>query len=149
MAGELILLTGGTGHLGYATLIEALRVGYRVRVAIRRESSIVEMKASKSIQPYLSKLAFVILKDSTKDGAFDKAVKGVDYVVHIASPLPQPSDDDEATIIQPPIRGTTGILYSALREPSVKRRVITSSIAAVAPLEAWGPGFEGVLTPQG
>jgi len=147
MAGALIPLTGGTGHVGYATLIEALRVGYQVRVAIRRETSIAEMKATKSIQPYLSKLAFIIVKDVTVDGAFDKAIKGVDYVVHIAS-LPQPSEDDEAIIVQPAIRGTTGILYSALREPSVKRIVITSSIAAVAPIEAWGPGFEGVLTPR-
>jgi nucleoside-diphosphate-sugar epimerase len=148
MAGGLVLLTGGTGHVGYATLIEALRVGYQVRVAIRRESSIAELKATKSIQPYLSNVSFVIVKDIITDGAFDKAVKGVDYVVHIASPIPQPSDDDEATIIQPAIRGTTGILYSALKEPSIKRMVITSSIAAVAPPEAWGPGFEGVLTPQ-
>lgn len=144
----LILLTGGTGHVGYATLIEALRVGYKVRVAIRRESSIAEMKATKSVQPYLSRLAIIIVEDITKDGAFDKAVKGVDYVVHIASPLPQPTDDDEATIVQPAIRGTTGILYSALKERSVKRVIITSSLAAVAPMEAWAPGFERVLTPQ-
>ena len=146
MASKLILLTGGTGHVGYATLLEALRAGYKVRAAIRRESSIAEMKATKSIQPYRSQLTFVIVKDMTQEGAFDEAVKGVDYIVHVASPLPQPTDDYQATIIEPAVRGTIGILTSSTKEPSVKRIVITSSPAAVAPLEAFLPGYEGLLT---
>lgn len=148
MAEKLILLTGGTGHVGYATVIEALRAGYKVRAVIRRESSIAEMKATKSVQPYLANLAFINVNDMTVDGAFDKAVKGVDYIVHIASPLPQPSEDYEASIVQPAIRGTIGILKSALKEPSVRRVVITSSIGAVAPMEVWGPDYQGTLTPE-
>jgi nucleoside-diphosphate-sugar epimerase len=146
--GELILLTGGTGHIGYRTLIEALRAGFQVRAAIRRESSIGEIKATKSIQPYLSSLSFVTVEDITKDGAFDEAVKDVSYIVHIASPLGKPSEDPENTIVQPAIRGTLGILNSALKQPSVKRVVITASQAAVAPLTAWGGQDPGVLTSE-
>ena len=146
--GELILLTGGTGHIGYRTLIEALRAGFQVRAAIRRESSIGEIKATKSIQPYLSSLSFAIVEDITKDGAFDEAVKDVSYIVHIASPLAKPSEDPEKTIIQPAIRGTLSILNSALKQPSVKRVVITASQAAVTPLTAFGGQDPGVLTPE-
>jgi len=148
MAGELILLTGGTGHIGYRTLIEALAAGYKVRAAIRRESSKDEITATKSIQPYLSHLSFVIVKDITKDGAFDEAVKGVDYVVHIASPLARPTDDPEAEIIQPAIHGTLSILYSALKEPSIKKVVITSSQAAVTPFQAYLGDYDEVITPE-
>ncbi|KIX01767.1 uncharacterized protein Z518_09494 [Rhinocladiella mackenziei CBS 650.93] len=133
MAGELILLTGGTGHLGYRTLIEALSKGYRVRAAVRSEGKISELKAAKSSQPYLDRLSFITVPDVEKEGAFDEAVKGVDYIVHVASPLARPSDDDEANIIQPAVRGTLSVLYSALKEPSIKRVVITSSVAAVMP----------------
>ena len=145
--GELILLTGGTGHIGYRTLVEALRAGYEVRAAIRRESSITEIKATKSIQPHLSSLSFVVVEDITKDGAFDEAVKDVSYIVHIASPLARPSDDPDKTIIQPSIHGTLSVLSSALKQPSVKRVVITASQAAVTPLTAYMGQDHGVITP--
>ena len=148
-SGELVLLTGGTGHIGYRTLVEALRAGYQVRASIRRESSIAEIKATKSVQPYLSSLSFVIVEDITKDGAFDEAVKDVSYIVHVASPLPLPSDDPDKTIIQPAIHGTLGILSSALKQASVKRVVITSSQAAVTPLAAYGGQDCGIIiTPE-
>jgi nucleoside-diphosphate-sugar epimerase len=147
-SGDLILLTGGTGHIGYRTLIEALRAGYKVRASIRRESSIAEIKSTKSIQPYLSELSFVIVEDITKDGAFDEAVKDVSYIVHIASPLPSPTEDPDKDIIQPAIRGTLGILNSALKQPSVKRVVITASNVAVTPLAAHMGQDPGLITPE-
>jgi nucleoside-diphosphate-sugar epimerase len=140
MAGQLILLTGGSGHLGYRTLIEALSKGYNVRAAVRSDAKIAEIKAAKSTQPYLGQLSFTIVPDITKDGAFDEAVQGVDYVVHLASPLAVSSDDYEADIIQPAIRGTLSILYSALKEAKVQRVVITSSVIAVGPVAPLGDG---------
>jgi len=148
MGSGLILLTGSTGHIGYRTLVEALSAGYQVRAAVRRESSITEIKATKSIQPYLSNLSFIIVEDITKDGAFDDAVKDAKYIIHIASPLARPSDDPDTTIIQPAIHGTLSILYSALKQPSVERVVITASQAAVTPLTAYGGEDRGVITPS-
>jgi len=138
MAGDLILLTGGSGHIGYRTLIEALSKGYNVRAAVRSDAKIAEIKAAKSTQPYLDQLSFIIVPDITKDGAFDEAVQDVDYIVHLASPLALPTDDFEANIIQPAIRGTLSILYSALKESKIKRVVITSSVLAVAPASSAG-----------
>jgi nucleoside-diphosphate-sugar epimerase len=139
MAGQLVLLTGGTGHVGYRTLIEALSKGYKVRAAVRSEEKAAEVKAAKPTQPYLGQLTFVVVPNIEKEGAFDEAVKDVEYIVHIASPLAKPSDDDEANLIQPAIRGTVSILYSALKQPSVKRIVITSSVLAVEPATPTGP----------
>ena len=136
MAGELILLTGSTGHLGYKTLIEALSKGYKVRATVRSDAKAEEVKAARSTQPYLSQLTFVTVPDIEKRGAFDEAVKDVNAIIHFASPLAKPSDDPEKTIIQPAINGTLSILYSALKEHSVKRVVITSSVAAVRPSSA-------------
>jgi nucleoside-diphosphate-sugar epimerase len=145
----LVLLTGGTGFIGFRTLVETLQTGYHVRAAIRRESSIAEIQAARSIQPYLSALTFVIVPDITVPGAFDEAVKDVDYIIHLASPLAIPSDDHEKTIIQPAIKGTVGILYSALKVPTLKRVVITASIVSVMPIGAFiDPTFSEIVYPN-
>ena len=98
------------------------------------------------MQPYLANLSFVIVKDITKDGAFDEAVKDVDYVIHLASPLANPSDDPENEIIRPAVEGTLSILRSATKAPNVKKVVITASVASVMPSEAYAPGYEGTIT---
>lgn len=146
MSNQLILLTGGTGHVGYATLLEALRTGYKVRAVVRRTSSIAEMKATASIQPFLSNLSFVIIEDFLQPDAFDSAARDVDYIVHIASPIPRPSDDYESTFIGPAVKGTINVLNSAIKSPSIKRVVITSSVGACVPAEGWIPGYEPVMT---
>jgi nucleoside-diphosphate-sugar epimerase len=133
MAGDLVLLTGSTGFIGFRTLIQALSQGYHVRAAIRSESKISLLKAAQATQPYLDQLTFAIVPDIEKEGAFDQAVQGVTYIVHMASPLSKGTDDHEKDLIQPAIRGTLSILRSALKEPGVKRVVITSSVTAVAP----------------
>jgi len=45
------------------------------------------------------------------------------------------ASDYQKDIIQPAVKGTTGILYSAKKFPSVRRIVITSSLAALIPYE--------------
>jgi nucleoside-diphosphate-sugar epimerase len=68
--------------------VEALQSGYVVRGAVRSEGKIDAIKKAPSIQPFLDRLQFVIVSDILQEGAFDKALEGVDYVLHLASPLP-------------------------------------------------------------
>lgn len=134
MTSELVLLTGSSGHVGYATLIAVLKKGYRVRATVRSQDKADLVKSTASTQPYLSQLEFAEVKDITADGAFDQAVHGVSAVVHVASPLMNKyTHDAENQLIKPAVKGTTGILFSALKEKSVKRVVITSSLVAVSP----------------
>ena len=56
----LVLLTGGTGHIGFRVLVEALQAGYTVRTSVRRESSIEEIKSAASVKPFLERLSFVV-----------------------------------------------------------------------------------------
>jgi len=134
-SGDLILVTGGTGHIGFRIVVEALLLGYSVRVAVRNEGGIKKVKAAKSVQPYLDKLSFTLVPEITAPGAYDEAVKGVKYIIHLASPITKPEYTDfENDIVQPAINGTLGILESAKKEPSVQRVVITSSIVAFIPI---------------
>jgi nucleoside-diphosphate-sugar epimerase len=135
MTGELVLVTGSTGHIGYRTLIEALSQGYKVRAAVRSDAKRDQILSAPLTKPYASQLSFVIVPDIEAEGAFDAAVEGVDHIIHLASPLSSGASakNFETDIIQPAIHGTLSILNSALKAPAVKRIVITSSVAAVQP----------------
>jgi len=130
MAGELVLISGISGFLGFRVLVTALEHGYRVRGAVRKEAQIADIKAVPLLKPYLDKLEIVVVPDILADGAFDAAAKDVDYILHIASPLTERATDDYYTsLIEPAVQGTLGMLRSAAKSPAVKRVVITSSMA--------------------
>ncbi|KAL8668351.1 MAG: hypothetical protein Q9168_007022 [Polycauliona sp. 1 TL-2023] len=135
MAQELVLITGGTGFVGYACVLRALNQGYRVRLAVRNESSIAKIKNAPSCQPHLGRIDFATVNDMTQKGAFDEALQDASYVIHVASPTPTPGADKAGpfhdTVVQPAVSGTVSMLQSAAKVPSVKRVVITSSASAL------------------
>ncbi|KAJ9654180.1 hypothetical protein H2198_006744 [Neophaeococcomyces mojaviensis] len=135
MSFGLILLTGATGLVGFRILEEALDRGYKVRLAIRSESKIDQLKKALGSRYAAHDLEFVLVPDMGRDGAFDQAVQGVKHIIHVASPLPIPSEDLEASIIKPAVSVTLQILRAALKDKrrGVEKVVITSSVAAVSP----------------
>ena len=155
MAADTILITGATGHLGFKVLVLALEAGYNVRAAIRNESGITKVLNSPSIQSLDpgSNLSFAIVPDLLSDGAYDEAVKDVQYIIHCASPIPSGiTEDFEEKLITPAVRGTIGIFESAHHSSSlsqVRRIVITSSIVATIPPEAFtGGGSDDIYDGQ-
>ena len=148
MAGELILITGATGHIGFHVLMEALAKGYKVRIAVRSDAKFEALKAAKPLESYHDQLGHIIVPNIEQEGAYDEALNNVSYVIHIASPLARPSDDPEATIVRPAINATLGLLKSALKHSSIKKVVITSSIAAVMPDSPTGPFTTDKVVPD-
>jgi nucleoside-diphosphate-sugar epimerase len=72
------------------------------------------------------------------DGAYDEAVQGAKYVMHIASGTihgDESENDFDAHFIQPALKGTLSILDAANKTTTVKRIVITSSEVAIVPWE--------------
>ncbi|KAF8880894.1 hypothetical protein CPB84DRAFT_1851708 [Gymnopilus junonius] len=105
--------------------------GYTVRGTVRSESKGKYAKNYFDARGYNDKLELVIVEDITKEGAFDEAVKGVDGIIHSASPF-VPQAEKPEDLIEPAVQGTVGILESARKEGhQVKRIVITSSAAAI------------------
>jgi nucleoside-diphosphate-sugar epimerase len=141
MSSDLVLITGGTGHIGFRTLVTALKAGYRVRTAIRSESKQNDILSAPSIKALslTDELTFIIVPDLMVDGAYDEAVKDVNYIIHLASPIILKGEikpeDYETTLVEPAVAGTVNILKAAINSPDIKRVVITSSIAAIAPGE--------------
>lgn len=134
-----ILLTGASGLVGFRILEKLVDEGWQIRLAVRSEFKLSALKEGlKKAGKQASRIEHAVVPDMSKSGAFEDAIKGVKYVVHVASPLPGAATDDlEASLIKPAVSVTTGILQSILQSPekSVKKVVITSSVAAVFPSE--------------
>jgi len=162
MAGELVLVTGVTGFLGYKVIVDLLKHGYRVRGVVRSLAKAAKVKNAPSIKalnPTEKQLSFVEVEDMTLPGAYDEAVKGgVTYVIHVASPIPSfgegepPKPEDlEDIFVKTAPKGAVGMLESAQRAGTVKRVVMTSSVVAIAPFDVYmGQGKEPdkVWTPE-
>jgi nucleoside-diphosphate-sugar epimerase len=148
MSKPLVLVTGATGHIGFGVLALLLKSGYRARVASRRLASVQKLKDLPSIRPYAESVSFIEVPDFLAEHAFDEAVKGVDYIVHLASPIPDPAHagkefDVRKDYVEPAVQGNLGLLNAAATSPTVKRIVITSSVAILK------RGPEGTATKVG
>ncbi|KAM0751175.1 NAD-P-binding protein [Meredithblackwellia eburnea MCA 4105] len=126
MTSQLLLITGVSGYVGAACLVEAISQGYKVRGAVRKQE-----QADRWYEAHpefgKDKLEFAIIGDITKRGAWDDAIKGVNGVVHVASPVKPAGTDFRKDLLDPAIDGTLRILEAAAKEKSVKSVVITSS----------------------
>ena len=127
---EKVLVTGGSGYIGLHCISLLLKEGYAVRTSLR------SMKRKKEIQEALSgliknneRLEFCEL-DLMRDDGWDAAVKGCDYVLHVASPVYEKNMQDENSFIQPAKEGLLRALKPAIKY-KIKRFVMTSSIAAI------------------
>src|SRR5262245_6062431 len=131
MAGELVLVTGGTGFVGAHCILQLLERGHQVRTTVRslkREADVREMLRIGGVEAG-DRLSFVAA-DLTSDAGWSEAAAGCAYVLHVASPFPPAIPAHEDEIIIPARDGALRVLKAA-RDAGVKRVVLTSSFAAI------------------
>ncbi|KAJ3539874.1 hypothetical protein NM208_g5310 [Fusarium decemcellulare] len=130
---KLVLVTGANGFIATHILQSLLQGGYLVRGAVRSQASADAIL--KTFPENSRSLSLVVVPDMTVEGAFDQAVKGVDAVLHTASPFTLNVNDNETEMLVPAIKGTQVLLESvSTHGTDTKRVVITSSFAAMANL---------------
>ncbi|KAL8500853.1 hypothetical protein ACS0TY_020439 [Phlomoides rotata] len=69
--------------------------------------------------------------DLLREGSFDSVVDGCDGVFHTASPVSLSVSDPQRELLDPAIKGTLNVLKSCKKATTIKRIVVTSSMAAV------------------
>ncbi|MEO1053985.1 MAG: aldehyde reductase [Bacteroidota bacterium] len=130
MENKQVLLTGVTGFLGSHTAIQLLEKGYQVTGTLRSMSRAAEIKAIIAKHTlHIENLNFA--EADLNDGSvWMELANGMDYIQHIASPIPRvlPKNDDE--LIIPAKNGTLSVLKAAAAN-KVKRVVLTSSSGSI------------------
>lgn len=131
MENQTVLVTGGTGFVAVHTLLQLLPQNYHVRTTLRslsRKSDIIKALESGGLSN-VDRLSF-FEADLNVDKGWDEAVRGCDFVLHLASPFPASEPEDENELIVPARDGALRVLKAA-RNAGVKRVVLTSSFAAI------------------
>ncbi|KAK7415952.1 hypothetical protein QQX98_005525 [Neonectria punicea] len=139
--GSLIVVSGANGFIGSHVCDQLLAIGYLVRGTVR------SLERSGWLKEYFERtykagnFELVEVPEIDKEGAFDEAITGAQGIIHSA-PI-NSLDRDPDNVVPKIIATTLGIAKSAAKVPSVKRLVLTSSIAAVADPK---PGVAEALT---
>ena len=125
-----ILVTGASGFIALHCIDQLLAQNHTVRGTVRSLRRQPEIEAA--LQKAGRDISALSLyeADLTKSDGWDEAVKGCDYVLHVASPfiLGVPKDEDE--LIKPAVSGADFVVSAAIRH-GVKRVVLTSSGALI------------------
>lgn len=126
-----VLVTGGSGFIASYCILHLLNAGYPVRATLRslsREEEVRSMLKEGGVAPGYN-LTFVVADLATDEG-WEEAVKGCDYVLHVASPTPLKDYKHEDELIIPAREGVVRVLRAA-RNAAVKRVVLTSAFGAI------------------
>ena len=133
MSKGLVFVSGATGFIGSHFVGDLLQGGYSVRAGIRspEKSQLLQNLYPSSDDT----LDFAVVPDITKPSAFKDALKGVDYVYHLASPMVGKAIEID-DYVQPAVDGVLSILNSAKEQGSIKKVVVMSSFVSVMPTDA-------------
>jgi dihydroflavonol-4-reductase len=124
---ERVLVSGAAGFVGAHIVEQLLAAGYRVRATVRDPGKASHLTALAGAAERLE----LVRADLLEPQAFHPHVAGVDYVVHTASPYVLNARDPQRQLVDPAVRGTLTMLEAAATNSSIRRVVLTSSMAAV------------------
>lgn len=127
-----VLVTGASGYIASWIVKYLLEDGRTVHATVRdpaKPSSVEHLQALAAKAPGRLKLFKAELLDQ---GSYDAGAAGCELVMHTASPfIIGGFKDAHEALVRPAVEGTRNVLETCNRSPSVKRVVLTTSIAAV------------------
>jgi dihydroflavonol-4-reductase len=124
-----IAITGITGFIAAHACQQLLSRGDAVRGTVRDKARVAATKLG--ALPGAADRLSVFEADLLKPGGFAEAFAGADGVFHMASPYTLEAKNAQQELVDPAVKGTLQVLAAAAATPSVRRVVLTSSMAAV------------------
>ncbi|KAF2658602.1 NAD(P)-binding protein [Lophiostoma macrostomum CBS 122681] len=136
----LIFLTGGTGFIGAHTILAFLRANYRLRLTIRHPSQ-AALLASR-YPTYKTSISTILMPDFSDAEALKQALDGVQYVIHLATPMPGSGTDFRKDFVEPAVSVTVAVLSAAKVVRGIEKVLVMSSSLALLPVDALARGGE-------
>jgi nucleoside-diphosphate-sugar epimerase len=132
MPAHTVLVTGASGYIAGWIVKYLLEEGHTVHATVRDPQRIASvahlLDVAETAPGYIERLDELALEP----GSFDAAMAGCDIVMHTASPFVLDGyTDAEEALVRPAVEGTRNVLEAAKRCGTVRRVVLTSSVAAV------------------
>lgn len=122
-----VLITGGAGFIGSHVADELLRHGYRVRAL---DSLAAQVHGRSAVRPeYLHREVELIVGDLRDRGVVDRALRGVDAVVHLAAKVGVGQSMYEIAEYTAANNAATAVLLEAIIQQPVQRLVVASSMS--------------------
>ncbi|KAK2986161.1 hypothetical protein RJ640_008844, partial [Escallonia rubra] len=129
-AGKVVCVTGASGYIASWLVKLLLDRGYTVKATVRSLNDPKKTEHLLALDGAKERLHF-FEANLVEEESFDSAVDGCDGVFHTASPVYLSVTDPQAELIDPAVKGTLNVLRSCAKVSSVKRVVVTSSMASV------------------
>ncbi|KAK2993821.1 hypothetical protein RJ640_027699 [Escallonia rubra] len=129
--GKTVCVTGASGFVASWIVKFLLQRGYTVKASVRNPNDPKKIGHLLALDGAKERL-HMFKANLLEEGSFDAEISGCDGVFHTASPFFYAAADPQAELIDPAVNGTLNVLGACAKAPSVKRVVVTSSVAAVA-----------------
>ena len=128
---KTVLVTGSTGYIASWIVKFLLEDGHTVHAGVRNKENKekrehLDQIASKS----KGKLKY-FESDLLNEGSYTEAMKDCEIVFHTASPFIMDSKNPQVEVIDPAVKGTRNVITSVNKVKSVKKVILTSSVAAI------------------
>ncbi len=126
-----VLVTGATGYVASWIVKRLLEEGVTVHAAVRNPNHPASVEHLQSMATGLPGTLRFFQADLLQDHSEAAAMEGCEMAFHTASPCNLDVKDAQKELIEPAKMGTRNVLHTANQISSVKRVVLTSSVAAI------------------
>jgi len=131
-AAETVCVTGASGYLGTEVTAQLLDAGHTVRGTVRSLDDTAKVEYLERLEGAEERLQLFEADLLKGKESFAPCFEGATYVFHVASPFTTSKvGDPMAQLVKPAVEGTRAVMTAAAEAGTVKRVVLTSSIAAV------------------
>jgi dihydroflavonol-4-reductase len=125
-----VLVSGATGFIASHAIERLLAQGHMVKGTVR-DPKATDKNAHLLAMPGAKERLTLVAADLNDADPFSAHVMDVDTIMHMASPYVINVADAQRDLVDPAVNGTVSMLKAAAKSKTVKRVVLTSSMAAI------------------
>ncbi|XP_034709610.1 anthocyanidin reductase ((2S)-flavan-3-ol-forming)-like [Vitis riparia] len=136
-----VCVTGGSGYIGSYLVKKLLQKGYTVHTTLRNMEDHAKVGLLQSFPNAETRLK-LFQADIYNPDEFEEAIKGCEFVFHVATPLHHSEGFQYKNTTEAAIAGAKSIAMSCIKSGSVRRLIYTATVMAASPLTDDGSSFK-------